>query len=246
MQSREEIQELNDHLQAFPKAEDIFVREQPWLKNHFLPLMSIDLAEINPDWAGQKVYMLCPFEPYGGYIGEGTSNYHNEYTSYNWLAFHLTDDNRFEFLGEEGFFQRTEFHQWDYNSRAEKEFQKMAQNYEKSKANVAKYGTLTNINNPEFQGQPDRRNFLEKLGGKVKYGNWCNTIEQNWYPKAFDMNIPKGQSIEDAVINISYQGNPFYLVAETPSYVWVGGYGGYIIMLYEPVSRIVLYTFDFT
>ena len=99
MQSREEIQELNDHLQAFPKTEDIFVKEQPWLKNHFLPLMSIDLAEINPDWAGQKVYMLCHFEPYGGYIGEGTSNYHNEYTSYNWLAFHLTDDNRFEFLG---------------------------------------------------------------------------------------------------------------------------------------------------
>ena len=57
MQAREEIKELNDHLQAFPKAEDIFVKEQPWLKNHFLPLMSIDLAEINPEWAGQKVYM---------------------------------------------------------------------------------------------------------------------------------------------------------------------------------------------
>ena len=28
MQSREEIQELNDHLQVFPKAEDIFVKEQ--------------------------------------------------------------------------------------------------------------------------------------------------------------------------------------------------------------------------
>ena len=27
--AREEIQELNDHLQAFPKAEDIFVKEQP-------------------------------------------------------------------------------------------------------------------------------------------------------------------------------------------------------------------------
>ncbi|EJU26298.1 hypothetical protein HMPREF1154_0336, partial [Capnocytophaga sp. CM59] len=28
MTAREEIQELNDHLQAFPKAEDIFVKEQ--------------------------------------------------------------------------------------------------------------------------------------------------------------------------------------------------------------------------
>ena len=66
MNSREEIQELNDHLQAFPKAEDIFVKEQQWLKNHFLPLMSIDLAEINPDWAGQKVYMLASFETDAG------------------------------------------------------------------------------------------------------------------------------------------------------------------------------------
>ena len=29
MNSREEIQELNDHLRAFPKAEDIFVKDQP-------------------------------------------------------------------------------------------------------------------------------------------------------------------------------------------------------------------------
>ena len=59
MNSREEIQELNDHLQAFPKVEDIFVKDQPWLKNHFLPLMSIDLAEINPDWVGSGGYIIC-------------------------------------------------------------------------------------------------------------------------------------------------------------------------------------------
>ena len=47
MTTRKNIKELNDHLQAFPKAEDIFVKEQQWLKNHFLPLMSIDLAEIH-------------------------------------------------------------------------------------------------------------------------------------------------------------------------------------------------------
>ena len=63
MQSREEIQELNDHLQAFPKAEDIFVKEQQWLKNHFLPLMSIDLAEINPDWVGAGDNIIMMYEP---------------------------------------------------------------------------------------------------------------------------------------------------------------------------------------
>ena len=78
MIAKRKIQELNDHLQAFPKAEDIFTKDQQWLKNHFLPLMSIDLAEINPDWAGKKVYMLCPSEANIGYMGGNTTEYHNE------------------------------------------------------------------------------------------------------------------------------------------------------------------------
>ena len=185
MQSREEIQELNDHLQAFPKAENIFVKEQQWLKNHFLPLMSIDLAEINPDWAGQKVYMLCPFEPYEGYIGDNTIEYHNEYTAPNWLAFRLTDDNKFEFLGKESYFERTAIHHWDFNSEEEEAIQEMADNYEKSKANVAKYGTLVNVRYPEYKGELNKRSFLEILGGELEYGNWCSTIEEEEYPKAF-------------------------------------------------------------
>ena len=244
MTTREEIQELNDHLQVFPKAEDIFVKDQPWLKNHFLPLMSIDLAEINPDWAGQKVYMLCPFEPYEGYIGDNTTEYHNEYTAPNWLAFRLTDDNKFEFLGNEGYFERTAIHHWDFNSEEEETIQEMADNYEKSKANVAKYGTLVNVRYPEYKGELNKRSFLEILGGELEYGNWSSSIERKEYPKAFEMKIQYGKGDEEVVFDISYQGNPFYLVAETGAYDWVGS-GGYIIMLYEPVSRIVLFTFDY-
>jgi len=216
--AREEIQELNDHLQVFPKAEDIFVKEQPWLKNHFLPLMRIDLAEINPDWAGQKVYMLCPFEPYEGYIGDNTTEYHNEYTAPNWLAFRLTDDNKFEFLGKEGYFERTAIHNWDFDSKEEELFQEMADNYEKSKANVAKYGTLVNLRYPEYNGKLNKENYLE---------------------------IKDGEADDEVLFDISYQGNPFYLVAETGAYDWVGS-GGYIIMLYEPISRMVLFTFDYS
>ncbi|MDO4881267.1 MAG: hypothetical protein Q3983_08300 [Capnocytophaga sp.] len=245
MTARENIQELNDHLQAFPKAEDIFTKDQQWLSKHFLPLMSIDLAEINPDWAGQKVYMLAPFEPYDGYIGENTTEYHNEYTAPNWLAFKLNDDNKFEFLGKEGYFLRTEFHNWDFQSRVEKEYEKIAQNYEKSKSNVAKYGTLLDIKYPEYEGKLNKNDFLSILGGKLKYGNWCSTIEEEEYPKAFSMKIGKKGFFGGNKIDISYNGNPFYLIAKTSSYDWVGA-GGYIIMLYEPVSRIVLYTFDYS
>ena len=246
MQSREEIKELNERLQAFPKAEDIFVKEQQWLKNHFLPLMSIDLAEINPEWAGQKVYMICPFEPYDGYIGNNTTEYHNEYTAPNWLAFRLTDDNKFEFLGKEGYFWRTAIHQWDFDSEEEKELQEMQEGYEKNKINFEKYALLVSLQYPEYNGKPNFTKFLDHLGGDILSGNWQGAIDYDQYPKAFDMKLEYENQSSPDWIKISYQGNPFYFIADTASYDWCKGHIDGIIMLYEPVSRIMLYTFDYS
>ena len=246
MNSREEIQELNEHLQAFPKAEDIFVEEQPWLKNHFLPLMSIDLAEINPDWAGQKVYMLAPFEPYEGYIGDNTTEYHNEYTAPNWLAFRLTEDNKFEFLGKEGYFERTAIHHWDFDSEEEKEFQEMKEKYLQNKEGFAEYGYIPSRSYKDKEGNIHKGNLLDILGGHIIGGNWVGTISSKEYPKAFDMKLEYENQSSPDWIKISYQGNPFYFIADTASYNWCGGHIDGIIMLYEPVSRIVLFTFDYS
>ena len=246
MTAKRKIQELNDHLQVFPKAEDIFVKEQLWLKNHFLPLMSIDLAEINPDWAGQKVYMLCPFEGNQSCIGGKTTEYHNEYTAPNWLAFRLTDDNKFEFLGEEGYFERTAIHHWDFDSEEEKELQEMQEGYEKNKINFEKYGLLVSLQYPEYNGKPNFTKFLDHLGGDILSGNWQGAIDYGQYPKAFDMKLEYENQSSPDWIKISYQGNPFYFIADTASYDWCKGHIDGIIMLYEPVSRIVLFTFDYS
>ena len=180
-----------------------------------------------------------------GLYRDNTTKYHNEYTAPNWFAFRLTDDNKFEFLGKEGYFERTAIHHWDFDSEEEELFREMADNYEKSKENVAKYGTLVNLRYPEYNGKLNKENYLEILGGEPQYGNWCSTIEDEEYPKAFKMHIEDGEADDEVLFDISYQGNPFYLVAETGAYDWVGS-GGYIIMMYEPVSRIVLFTFDYS
>lgn len=78
---QEDIQTLEEYLHPFPHMEDIFVPEQPWLKAHFLPLISIDLSVLNPEWQGQTVHMITPFEPYEGLIGEDTEAHHNEFTA---------------------------------------------------------------------------------------------------------------------------------------------------------------------
>jgi len=59
------------------------------------------------------------------------------------------------------------------------------------------------------------------------------------------LKIEDGKDDDEVVFNISYQGNPFYLVAEARAFYWVGA-GDNIIMMYEPVSRIVLFTFDYS
>ena len=63
--------------------------------------------------------------------------------------------------------------------------------------------------------------------------------------RLFKMNLEDGEEDDEVVFDISYKGNPFYLVAEATAFHWVGA-GGYIIMLYEPVSRMVLFTFDYS
>ena len=95
--SFENITELNEYLTPFPNIDNIFVEHQSWLKDHFLPLISIDLGMLNDEWQGQIVHMVNPFEPVEGYIGESTHDFHNEFTGENWLAFKLTQNNQYEF-----------------------------------------------------------------------------------------------------------------------------------------------------
>ena len=104
---KEKVNELNENLIAFAEPETVFCEKQPWLKNHFLPMMSIDLGEFKTEWSGTIVHLINPIEPYEYYIGGFTPAYHNEFIGENWLAFRLTDDNKYEFLGEEGYFTRS-------------------------------------------------------------------------------------------------------------------------------------------
>ena len=122
----------------------------------------------------------------------------------------------------------------------------MQKGYEKSKANFEKYGSLVSLQFPEYDGKPNFTKFLDILGGHIIGGNWVGTISSKEYPKAFDMKLEYENQSSPDWIKISYQGNPFYFIADTASYNWCGGHIDAIIMLYEPVSRIVLFTFDYS
>ncbi|UOP04797.1 hypothetical protein [Conchiformibius kuhniae] len=217
------ITSLNPNFTAFPDAKTIFSTEQAWLAKHFLPLLSIDLAVFNPEWAGIVVHMLNPIEPYECYIGDETGEYHNEFTCRNWLAFRLSDDNRYIFLGQEGYFQNTPFHQPDEDLLAQEA--EMRQDHQQAKDFFQKHGKL-----------PNNEAFLHVLGGKFEYSNWSTEDP----PPAFHMDIA------DDGLNITYQGKPFIQVAAVAGYNWGATGADAIILMYEPESRTVLFTFDWT
>ena len=250
MYFKEDIKQLNENLKPFPEVESVFVEGQAWLKEHLLPLISINLEELRPEWKGQVLHMINPIEPYEGYIGDGTEEFHNEFTAPNWLAFRLTEDNKYEFLGKEGFFMRTPIHHWDFNSEEESDFQKIRENFQKSKENVDKFGYLVNLNYPEYKGKHNIQNFLDSLGGEMFYGNWTSSAEEEaGMPSAFKIEVKSPDGDEELFndgIEITYKGNPFHMIAEVAGYNYCAIGADAIIMLYEPVSRIVLFTFDYT
>lgn len=231
------ITSLNPNFTAFPKAETIFSTEQAWLAKHFLPLLSIDLAVFNPEWAGTVVHMLNPIEPYECYIGDETTEYHNEFTCPNWLAFRLSDDNRYIFLGQEGYFQNTPFHQSNEALLAKEA--EMRQDYQHAKQFFQEHAQL-----------PNNLPFLDVLGGEFTNDNWTtqhppSAFGVNYFASDFDHPAWNMTDYYDPN-SISYQGKPFIHIAEVAGYNWCGNGADDIILMYEPESRIVLFTFNWT
>lgn len=239
-----EVISLNTHLHAFPDAGTVFSVTQPWLKEHFLPLISIDLSALNPDWTGTTLHMLNPFEPFEGLIGEDTEEHHNEFTSANWLAFRLNAENQYEFLGNEGYFLSAPINQGkSVDGDLQAQVVEMRASYAKAKQQFHETGKLITDDCGE-------QAYLDTLGGEMTYGNWPETAE---IPTAFSMQLPPyGTSYEEldklpnSGISITFQGKPFYFIATVAGYNWCEQGADAIILLFEPVSRTVLFTFDWS
>ena len=215
MFEEENLKELRPGLTPFP--EHVFVDDQPWLAKHLWPLLSIDLGLLRPELAGTVVHMLEPVGPVDGYIGEGTTEFHNEFTAPNWFALRLTEDNRYRFLGQEAYFEPLD----EADAAALQAYQA------KVRAYAREHGRRTECRD-DGQGEAAEKNWLDILGGDVWEGNW--TTEPP--PSAFELMVDD----DDDRIELTCEGKPFFPVACAN--------GLTILMFYEPESRIVLFTFD--
>jgi hypothetical protein len=233
-------------LTLFPTPEAVFAAEHTYLAKHILPLVSIDLSLINPDWGG-VIHMVSPLEPYDGYMGEYTQAYHNAYCKENWLAFRLNASNQYEPLTDRRYFflensapptQAPE----GLSAELAKHYESETKAFEFSKLRFQKFGGLyghkrfDRTEKNSDQAQP--WNILDQLGGNALWGNWSSYPEP---PAEFSIDESDSQN----VIIENSKGDRLFFVARVPAYHYTEG-GADTLLFYEPSSRTALFTFDFT
>ena len=229
-----DVETLSPGLTPFPR--DVFASDQPWLSDHLLPLLSIDLGVLKPELAGTVVHMLCPVEPYDGNIGGGTEHFHNAFTSTGWFALRLTEDNRYRFLGQEGYFRLSPQRDFDLYPGEEEHAAQMKESYAKARAYFEKHGRLGSYS-AYGKGEAQEHAWLDSLGGDFWGGNWTDPAD---VPSAFTLT----DDWNAEQITLTYEGKPFFPVAHVAGYHWCASGADAILLFYEPESRTALFTFD--
>ena len=220
------------HIDYFPEASTVFSATQPWLEKHLLPLVSFDLASLDPALGDVRLHFIKPVEPYNCYLGDKAWATHTDYCHENWLCFHLEDDGTYRFLAEEDYFigENAAPDAQKYFAEVRASYQQIKQFYRENGVVVAE---LDDNNLPRFGGPPSFLPYFYQ-------GNWSTMAP----PAAFTT----GEDYDDwsKESDIRYQDKRFICIATDAGYNWGEGGADTIFLLYEPHSRLVLMTFDYT
>jgi hypothetical protein len=200
--------------------------------------------------------LVAPNEPYEGFMGEYTPDFHNDFLKPNWIAFKLNADNKYELLGDFRYFflENTDIKEPnpDYTKELKEHYVNNLKGLAQAKQRYAKFGVLfgehggkTFESKQAYYTEP--MNLLDQLGGEIGFANWTNYCEDFGIKlNIIDEDDPDAES---NVYPISPAGNRFYFIAGVPFYHYItNSYGGadWIVLYYEPIERIAWFTFDYT
>lgn len=228
----------------FPPAEDVFVADQLDLADHLHPLFSLDISTVNPEWSG-VLHMLSPLEPYEGFVGELTeeTGCHGDLLKTNWIGF-TVEQGRYRLCGDPRYFflhqDNAQLADPYPDARADLE-QHYADQQRAFAATIERFkasGVLA-----RKDGEPlDAVAFVEQLGGEVDgRANWVSSVE---FPKHIvELSAGRGAS---HIYPLSPAGNRFFHVASVPGWHYRTAGADLILMFFEPLEGLVLFTFDFS
>ncbi|MEG0966939.1 MAG: hypothetical protein RSG92_16375 [Pseudomonas sp.] len=246
IERRPDYRELPVGLHPFPDPEFVFVPDQSDLARHLHPLFTIDLSMVNSEWSG-SLYMLSPLEPAEhrlvGYATRDT-DYQSPLLHTNWIGFKI-EDRRYRLMGDPRYFflHEENIDLPDPYPEARSElldfYEQQNAAFAAARATYNETGYLFNPDKLVLGARVDSRDlcpFVEQIGGDVDIGQvWAGSM-----PLYIAESRPNGIT---PVYPRSPSGNPFYHVASAPanSYQQMGA--DKIIMFYEPVEQLVLFTF---
>ncbi|MFT4258621.1 hypothetical protein [Microbacterium sp.] len=234
----EEVFAGDPRVHVLPDAADVYADDQLWLARVADPLLSIELSALDPSWTG-RVHLLSPVEPEDGLLGDGTEAHHDDYAGENWISFRLQDDGRYAFLGQRAFFA-IEADQVSESLTAH--YEEAAAEYEGARRRWAREGrpTWPDHEDPSRtrEGWDGDLPVLDALGGEPGYGNWASYAP----PAAFVLD----ESDDATPVLRLADGRPFTFVGATSGYPWRSHGADAILVFFEPETRTVAMTFDWS
>lgn len=213
---------LAAYMHPFPDAERVFAGDVKRHARHFLPLMSLDAATLNPDWDGQ-LHIVLPKEAYDGALGEHCREFHNEYCRDNQVAFRVDVDSRYTFLTDFRYFIVERGQKPGSSSYVESQafadefaehYGRLETGYTTTKAFYRRTGFL----NPNPERQPERK------------ARWLEAGPFSQNEKASP--LPNGREPQ--------------FVARVTGWRYVASGADSVSLYFEPVDRIAIIRLGFT
>lgn len=234
---QESITTLPTHCHLLPDADQVFAPQDAFLAQHLLPLMSIDLTQINSTWSG-IIHLLNPIEPYEGYIGATTTEFHNEFSNENWFILQLDDQNHYHWLTDPYYFIVANENHPSYKD-ALSHSQKIHADYLTVKQRFIEQNKIISSSRLEYQNN-EPTTLLNQLGGEAYYSNWCYPIDEH-------LNLKNTELEESCLTHIfDQQGQRYYFIASASGWEYCNHGADDILMFYQPETKRVLFTFDWT
>lgn len=225
----------------FPPANEVFDQNEVFLVEHLHPLFSIDASIIDPAWSGQ-LHMLSPIESSEGLPGDLSAELgvHNPMLTTNWIGFRV-EDGLYKLCGSPRYFflhpENSQVPEPLPGARAalQQHYEAQHASYNRSKDWYLKHGTIAKIDWDSTKPV----GFVGQLGGVANGDhNWVTAVE---YP----VHIEQREGGFHAAFPISPRGRRFQHVASVQGQNYRQYGADTILMFYEPVEKLVLFTFDF-
>jgi hypothetical protein len=241
----ENISGEQPYLKIYPAAEEVFVEPVERYARHLLPLLSIDLSAVIPNWQGW-IHMVNTVEPEDGIVGDGTQDFHSYYLCENLVGFHLNDEGRYELLGDFRYFYLEnppgtlpEYYA-GHREELEKHYAEQHTVFAEARTRFAQLGAFYSQNriryNPDLDLDKEKPSVLiRQLGGGVGWGNWASG-----FPLGLD------ESDDDNIRPLTPEGVPFHFIASVVGWDYCASGADEILLFYEPESRVALLTFDWS